>query len=215
MALKTFLRYFVLASLVLGGTKALAQAPGAVSADLVKAAFLYNFAGFVEWPEHAHAKDSLVIGVIGAEDVEAALRSTSGPRMLQNRNVTVRRIRNASEAADVHILFIGADENYRLRSILSAVERRPILTVTESTDGMEFGSIINFVTTNRVQFEISLKAAAVAGLQLNARLLSVAIHIRKGETLGERIYAQQAPASVVFAFAPTVFHLMDWAINRS
>lgn len=215
MALKTFLRCFVLASLVLGVPKALGQAPGAVSADLVKAAFLYNFAGFVEWPEHARAKDSLVIGVIGAQDVEAALRATSGPRMLQNRNVMVRRIRNASDAADVHILFIGADENHRLRSILSAVKRRPILTVTESPNGMELGSIINFVTTNRVQFEISLKAAAVAGLQLNARLLSVAIHIRKGETLGERIYAQQAPASAVFTSAPIVLYFVGWAIKHS
>jgi len=179
-----------------GAFAASAQAPGPVSAELVKAAFLYNFAGFVEWPEQARAKNLLVIGVMGAEDVEAALRSASANRMLQNRKVVVKRVADIEEAGDVHILFVGAAENQRLRRIMAAVQSRPVLTVTESTDAIDAGSVINFVTTNRVQFEVSLKAAARAGLQLNARLLSVAFQIHKGETLGEHMYVEGSPAAL-------------------
>jgi hypothetical protein len=96
---------------------------------------------------------------------------------------------NESDLTGVHILFIGAGETRRLRRILGLLERRPVLTVTEVADGLERGSVINLVTTDRVQIEISLAAAANAGLQLDSRLLGVAARIKKGERGGTVMYA--------------------------
>ena len=85
-----------------------------------------------------------------------------------------------SDMAGVHVLFIGARENARLPKVIGALGNMPVLVVTEAPDGLERGAMINFVTTDRVQFEVAVSNAAKAGLHLNARLLSVAIRVRKG-----------------------------------
>ena len=168
---------FVLAFwLALPGSAALAQAR--FPEVEVKAAFLYNFPGFVTFPPEARAAEGIVIGVMGAEDVELELRRTAASR--PGRSVTVKRVATVDDAAGVHILFLGWRENASAGKILQAVRDAPVLTVTEAPDGIDRGSIINFVTADRVQFEVSLDAAARARLHLNARLLSVAMRVRKG-----------------------------------
>jgi hypothetical protein len=97
----------------------------------------------------------------------------------------VKRIVTVDDAAGVHILFLGSRENARLGKILPALRQALVLTVTEAPDGLDCGSIINFVTAERVQFEVSADAATHAGVHLNARLLSVAMRIRKGAFPGE------------------------------
>lgn len=183
------LSFFLAVWLAVSGTAALAQAR--YSADEVKAAFLYNFAGFVTWPPEARAGEGIVIGIMGADEVEAEVRRNAAAR--PGRPVSVKRVVTVDDAAGVHILFVGARENARLGRILPAVRRAPVLTVTEAPDGLDRGSIINFVTTERVQFEVSVDAAARAGVHLNARLLSVAIRIRKGASPGEPALAHGAP----------------------
>jgi hypothetical protein len=160
---------------------AAAQGQDAYSADQVKAAFLYNFGGFVEWPSEARMQEGIVIGVLGDEAVESELRRNVAGRTLENRPVSVRHVENAEQAAGVHILFVGARENARLPSLLAALRARPILVVTEAREALEQGAVINFVVTNRVQFEVSLPAAARARLRLSPRLLQVAVRVQKGE----------------------------------
>ena len=80
----------------------------------------------------------------------------------------------------MHVLFIGARENPRLAKVIAAVSHLPLLIVTEAPNSLDLGSMINFVTTDRVQFEVAVGNAARAGIHLNARLLSVAIRVRKG-----------------------------------
>jgi hypothetical protein len=166
-----------------------AQTPLRVSAAEVKAAFLYNFASFVTWPEETGAQKEVVIGVLGNDEVEAHLRRVPPGQSAPGRPVSVRHVRNESDLTGVHILFIGAGETRRLRRILGLLGRRPVLTVTEVADGLERGSVINLVATDRVQIEISLAAAENAGLQLDSRLLGVATRIKKGEQGGAVMYA--------------------------
>src|SRR5262249_38302635 len=93
------------------------------------------------------------------------------------------------DAAGVHMLFVGERESIRLGRVLQATRHTPVLTVTEASDGIEHGSIINFITTDRVQFEISIDAATRSGLHLNARLLAVALRIRKGASPVDSTFA--------------------------
>ena len=167
------------------GSEASAQAR--YSADEIKAAFLYNFPSFVTWPPEARIGDGLVVGMLNAESVEAELRRITAAR--PGRILSVRRIAGEDDAAGVHMLFVGARENYRLARVLQAVRQAPVLTVTDAPDGIEHGGIINFITTDRVQFEISIDAATRSGLHLNARLLSVALRIRKGASATDAAFA--------------------------
>lgn len=146
--------------------------------DAVKAAFLHRFTSFIEWPAQARAKDNIVIGVLNADGVESELSRYVAAR---KSPIAVRRIETFDEIQGVHVLFIGARENSRLPKVIASLRNVPILVVTEAPDGLERGAMINFVTTDRVQFEVAVPNAAKAGLHLNARLLSVAIRVRKGE----------------------------------
>ena len=154
-----------------------AQSQAEITEEAVKAAFLHRFIGFVEWPEQTRAKERVVIGVLNSEEIEAELnRYVAAKRSA----ISVRRIESLQDLSGVHVLFIGARENSRLEKIVTSVSHLPVLIVTEAEDGLARGGMINFVTTDRVQFEVAVANAARAGIHLNARLLSVAIRVRKG-----------------------------------
>ena len=135
----------------------------------------------------ARTGEGIVIGIMNAEEVEAELRRTTAAR--PGHPISVKRVASVDEAAGVHILFVGTRENARLGRILAALRSAPVLTVTEAPDGIAHGSIINFITTDRVQFEIAVDAATRSGLHLNSRLLSIALRIKKGAFPGPTVFA--------------------------
>jgi hypothetical protein len=172
----------VLVAVLLAGIYASAPAQERVAADSVKAAFLYHFAGYAQWPPAMlRADEPVVIGVMGGDAVESELRRIAPTRKVQDRPLQVVHVEPGDSLAGLHILYVGRRENPRLARILAAAAEYPILTVSDADDGLEQGAIINFVTTERVQFEISLAAADVAGLRLSSRLLAVALRVKKGE----------------------------------
>jgi len=143
----------------------------------IKAAFLYKFGDFVQWPPAAFARpDSpFVIGVLGAEDVAAALDGLVADRTLQGRPIAVRRLRRGDGPAGLHVLFIGQAESARMAETLALARGHPLLIVTESENALAAGSMINFVPEeNRVRFDVALAAAEREQLKISARLLSVA-----------------------------------------
>jgi hypothetical protein len=149
----------------------------------VKAAFLYKFAGFVEWPASSFAGPGtpVTIAVIGAEPIAAELSQMVSGRTVNNRPISVKRLKAGESLAGVHVLFVGADAGSRLNQIAQAAQSRSILTVTESAEALAQGSIINFVIADRrVRFEISLGAAEKSRLKLSSRLLAVAQQVRTG-----------------------------------
>ena len=170
----------VLVLLLLFCCLARAQQPAATE-DEVKAAFLYKFLDFVQWPADARAAAAIVIGVMNDAAVEVALRRYVELKRDRGPTVVVRSIASPEQADGVHILFIGRRENARLPRILAGVKGKPVLVVTDSLDALERGAIINFIVTDRVRFEIAIDNAAQAGLHLNARLLSVAVRVKKSE----------------------------------
>lgn len=143
----------------------------------VKAAFLYKFAGYVEWPPKSFAgpETPVTIGVIGAEPLATELTQAVTGRTVNDRPVTVRRLKAGESLAGIHVLFVGRAENARLDQLAQSAQPRSILTVTESAGALERGSVINFVLTGgRVRFEIALDSAEKSGLKLSSRLLGVA-----------------------------------------
>jgi hypothetical protein len=152
-----------------------AQAGVPARESAIKAAFLYKFAGFVEWPPAAlRAGEPLVIGVTGAETIASDLEQIVAGRTLDGRAVNVRRIRDPEAAQPVHVLMVGATRESRLREIAAAVHG-PVLIVTEQDNGRRLGGVLNFVAEEgRVRFTASVPNAEARGLRLSARLLAVA-----------------------------------------
>jgi hypothetical protein len=175
-------RFVVLAGLasVLAGNSSAQEA--IYSEDEVKAAFLYHFATYVQWPASVPADRPLSIAVLGASQIVANLDAFLPGRTVAGRSVTVRALEDVESLADDDVLFIGAEHNARLTELIESLGDRPILVVTDAADGLDHGAIVNFQTINeRVRFEVSVPAAQNAGLRLSSRLLSAAIRV---ETIG-------------------------------
>jgi hypothetical protein len=156
------------------------------SADAVKAAFLYRFTSYIEWPEDAPADGPFVIAVYGAEDVAKQLDELLPKMAVNNRPALVRRVTRASELDGVHILYVGPKEPLsRSRSVREAAIQLPILLVTDNEKGLDAGGVINFIEGARnVRFEVSLAAADRARLRIGSALLSVAARVERRPQAG-------------------------------
>jgi hypothetical protein len=146
----------------------------------VKAAFLYKFTEYVDWPATSAQDEPFTIGVLGSGAFADELLRMTEDRSVDQRFIQVRRLTPNDAVDDLDVLFIAAEQRGRLSELLSPARGRPILTVTESEGALADGSIINFtVMGDRVRFEISLDAAQASQLKLNSRLLAVAQTIRQ------------------------------------
>jgi len=143
----------------------------------VKAAFLYKFANYIEWPANAFTSPTapLVIGVLGADEIAGELDRIVPGRNVNGHPVNVKRLKSGDGAAGVHILFVGKEQGGGAATVRAAREQGA-LTVTESERGLETtGSAINFVTAGeRVAFEVSLDSAEKSGHRISSRMLAVA-----------------------------------------
>jgi hypothetical protein len=153
------------------------QAAGAAPRDsAVKAAFLYKFGSFVDWPPGAFQRpdDPLVIGVMADDAVADELEQLAAGRTVEGRPLKIRTFREQELPAGIHILFIGNLRPARLRDLVAALPGA-VLVVTQQEGALRAGSVINFTQEGaRVRFAVSLTAAEARGLRLSARLLAVA-----------------------------------------
>lgn len=141
----------------------------------VKAAFLYNFIKFIDWPPEALARPGgvMVLCVLGEDLFGPALSEMNG-RPAKDRKLLVKRIRSLSESDVCHILFVSASEKERVPHILKEVRDSAVLTVGEADRFTERGGVINFVMEdNKIRFEISGAAAQRAGLRISSKLMSL------------------------------------------
>lgn len=164
------------ALLLLAAPRADAQGLGLARVSAVKAAFLYKFGGFVEWPPGAFRSniDPLVIGVFGDEAVASELEQITQGRTVGGRPIAVRRVRDTEDLANLHILFAGGPRETRARELIAAA-RGAVLTVSDTPGRGRLGPVLHFtLDEGRVRFHASLTAAEARGLRLSAKLLAVA-----------------------------------------
>jgi len=154
-----------------------AQSEVQASEYRVKAAFLYKFGGYIEWPDGAfeRADSPVAIGVMGADALADELVQIVAGRNVNGRPISVRRLRAGDSIAGLHVLFIGRADSGRLAEILAEAKGHPLLTVTESDQALDLGSMINFVVVeDKVRFDVALVPASLGSLKISARLLAVA-----------------------------------------
>jgi hypothetical protein len=145
----------------------------------LKAAFLFNFAMFVEWPQRAFAERAspFVIGVLGENPFHDDLRKTLQNKKIDDHPLAVREVRLVAEAmTNCHLLFISASEKNRLPEILQSLKSTSVLTVSEMERFTEEGGMIKFVLQGtKVRFQINKETASAAGLKISSKLMNLAV----------------------------------------
>jgi hypothetical protein len=160
-----------------------AQSAAASLERKVKAAFLYKFLGYTEFPASAFADAAspVVIGVVAADDMAAELNRIVAGRTIQARPITVKVFHEGEAPTSVHLLFVGGSDSAKVKAALKAAQPAPMLLVSEAENGLQMGSVINFkVVDERVRFDVSLEAAERNSVKLSSRLLTVANQVVKG-----------------------------------
>lgn len=166
----------VLAALLGAAPAAPAQSDPEASEQAVKAAFLYNFAKFVEWPDERLPKDGqpFEFCVLGGDVLDGALGHATAGKMVGRYPLLVQHVKEGESLSGCHILFVPGGAGSP-----SATERVPgdrgLLTVGEVRGFTAAGGIIQFVVANeRVRFRINVQAAERAGLKISSQLLGLA-----------------------------------------
>lgn len=143
---------------------------------LIKAAILYNFAKFTNWPARSFEgpEAPLRLCVLGTDPFAEALDTIEGKRV-GARRLRVARIAAPGEIPGCHVLFVSESERGSLPSILSAARGEPVLSIAELPDFAQAGGVIALRTVDdRTRFDVNLAAAERSGLRLSAKLLRLA-----------------------------------------
>jgi len=171
----------------------------------VKAAFLYNFMNFVDWPEEklSDSNEPMIIGVIGEDPFGDAFKPIKD-RPIRGKNVVIRRFKGLEELKKsdeidesqsnpqiealkkCHVLFICSSEKKRLGETINLVKDHNVLTVSDIEGFLEAGGIINFVMEDqKVRFEINVTAAKRAKVKIRSQLLRLAKRVVEEEPSDE------------------------------
>ena len=150
----------------------------------VKAAFVYNFIKFVEWPDTGGG-DSIRLCILGELPDAAAFANLEG-RQVRGKRMTVLTLDRPGEARGCEVLFVTANQTGRLQEIIESLEDRPTLTISDTEGYARRGVMINmFLENKRVRFEVNEKKARAAGLRISAKLLKLASKVYGTTTNGE------------------------------
>jgi hypothetical protein len=146
--------------------------------DKLKAAYIFNFAQFVEWPAGAFpggANGPFVIGVVGDGSFAATLEQVVKGKTAGKREIVVKDYQNAGGVGQCNILFIGPGERNAMPALVKRAAASSILTVGDFDGFLSDAGMIRFVTEdNRLRFEVNKDAADAAQIKLGAQLLKLA-----------------------------------------
>lgn len=169
-------REVAVASLLFGAPLMAAASAQTPTEYQVKAAFLYNFAKFIQWPSEPPVDEgAFVISILGRDPFGRALDDTLQGKTIDNRKIILRRVSRVEDVGPSQILFISDSERDRLPQILEQMGTRAVLTVGEMSQFAERGGVIRLkMDQDRIRFEINVAAAERSGLRISSQLLKLA-----------------------------------------
>ncbi len=168
---------FLVASLAAAGWCGAADKLNTASEYQLKAAFLFNFVKFTEWPPAAfsNATAPLVIGVLGDDPFGSALDDLMNGERINGRFIVINRFQSGDDANACHVLFVSRSEKDRLSRLLEELKQKPVLTVSDLDQFCQQGGMINLVLSagNTVKPEINPDAARSVSVQISSKLLNL------------------------------------------
>jgi len=153
----------------------------------VKAAYLYNFIRFVEWPAAPAAVKNgpLAVCVLGKDPFGPALDSILSGEVIGGSSLVAKRISKPEDALACRVVFVGASEESHLKDILTVLDKASVLTVSDIPKFSERGGMIEFVLDgDKVRFEVNVSNARDAGLTVSSDLLKVAVAVKQNSQPG-------------------------------
>ena len=175
------LRLLLLATACWPGLPAAAAEPASTKEYEVKAAFLYNFTKFVEWPEEKFAATNspIVIGVLGRNPFGTALEEMIKNRKVNGRGIQLKQIDSVAEVPGLHVLFVSNGDSERFAGLADALQEGSVLGVGESEALLKRGGAIMFALEgDKVRFELDINSAERARLKISAQLQKLARKVR-------------------------------------
>lgn len=154
-----------------------AQAQPAPTEASVRAAFVYQFGNYVDWPAAVLGEPGtpFVIAVLGDEEVLRELGQITSGRRIAGRQVVVTAATSASDLGQAAVVYVGQDAAGQLPAIAERARVRPMLVVSASAEDLARGGMIGFaLSAGRLRFDVSLDALQASGLKVSSRLLAVA-----------------------------------------
>jgi hypothetical protein len=148
-----------------------------VTENEVKAAYVYYFAKFVVWPQEVFATPNspIAIGVLGDDKFGSILEKIVNAKVVQDRPIVVRLLKWPGDLQGCQIIYVGLSEQKQFNQIAESLSNRPVLTVTETDEGVKSKGIVNlFVEGGKVRFEANVAEAEKARLQISSKLLRMA-----------------------------------------
>ena len=176
---------FAVASMALTLTTAYAQ----LDEYAIKAAFLYKFGLFVEWPSAAFSSPTSPVNlcIVGEDPFGETLDRVVADEQINGRSIVVHRLKTVEHNPACHILYVGGSEEQSQAEILETVRGNPVLTVADAPHSTSETAIINFVIEdNRVRFNIDDAAAEQNGLAISSKLSSLALNVKLRASNGEQ-----------------------------
>jgi hypothetical protein len=142
----------------------------------IKAAFLFNFAQFVKWPgdSFTSADAPFCIGILGDDPFGSTLEQITRGEAIDNHRLTVVRAQRIEDLKACQMIFVSRSEGDHLEQILSQLDSKPILTVSEVNSFAHNGGDIGFyLMDGKVRFEINPQSARRCGLKISSQLLNL------------------------------------------
>lgn len=140
----------------------------------LKAAFLFNFLQFVDWPSTAFSspEESVTICVLGPDPFGPDLDALIAGERINGRTIVIQRHQKVDPDAQCHLAFVNKRSERQLRECVEQLKGRPVLTVSDVPPFAGLGGMIEFVTqANRIRLRVNLRATSEAQLRLSSKLL--------------------------------------------
>lgn len=137
--------------------------------------FIYNFSKYVKWPESKNS-EKFVIGMLGKSPIEEELEVMSKTKKVNGTPIEIKQFNSVDEISDCHILYISASASNSLGKVISQIENKPVLIVTDNPGSAYKGATINFINQNgKIRFELNQQNAESKGLKVAGSLANLAI----------------------------------------
>jgi YfiR/HmsC-like len=143
----------------------------------LKAAFIFNFTQFVQWPDSAFSgsSDVFTVAIIGEDPFNGALERAVMGKAVGSRRIVFRHFDNAADLQPCQLLFVPSTKDSELTAIMNKLGNEPVLTIGESEVFLRMGGEMRFYTEeNKVRFEINMEATDKSGLKISSKLLKLA-----------------------------------------
>jgi hypothetical protein len=152
-----------------------------VTESSLKAAFIYSFAKFTEWPQDALPSTAIFSAcVLGDSPIRDALERTVTGRLILGRGISVSQVQLDGKLRSCHLLYVSRVTSAQVTAVVAAVRGAPVLTISDVDDFVRQGGIAQmFVENGKMRFDLNLEVARRSRLDLSSKLLVLAAHVRE------------------------------------